>query len=585
VNGYVIVGKFGDDGFSGSKRNRGPDLEAAIAAAVAAAAEHGDCALMANTSARFGRGTSRRGEARALGQLYYEMRQQGVALRAVVDDEMLSEMLIGIGSTIASKYSSDLGESIRRARLREFNNGVFTGGAPRDGYRIVRVNDDEGRVVGREIVLDAPRADLWRRIFAMAREGVSDGRIARHLNAEGARTKSGRYFDRRAIGDGLACQFYAGRLVRNVRKPGELIVVEGRHPALIPPAEFDALQRQRSTRRDDAPLGRSGRRTGAGRPARNHALAGLARCACGQPMAAVVSNYVRKDGTRRRIYQCRSGMSGAGNCGAPCVSAELIDGEIVAALDRLLIDFDGWRDRIERGRSVERDRLTRELDRAERDHAAQAKRHEAVSAKWAEFLAAGDDTTAALVLPIVAHEREALTQAERRLTATHDALDSIPDQVDGDALLDFGAALRAAVRGRLDAGNGSMAAVNAALRELFECFAIHERDEKRLQPTEPGYVEFVPTGRRQVVVQPILLASVAESLQWQVQARSEGLLCAGDDGAPPLRWLTVPAEHVDGLSDQVHPVRVQISLYDRPSARSTSAVTSCGFSRCSASAA
>ena len=103
--GFEIIGeangrRFIDDGYSGSKRNRGPGLERAIDAAD----EHGEAELWANTSARFGRGTGRRDEARAIGELFYELRRKGVRLHAVQDDELVAnEMLVGIGSTIAAK--------------------------------------------------------------------------------------------------------------------------------------------------------------------------------------------------------------------------------------------------------------------------------------------------------------------------------------------------------------------------------------------------------------------------------------------------------------------------------------------------
>jgi hypothetical protein len=538
---------FADDGYSGSKRDRGPALERAIRAAVEAASDGSGAPveLWVNTPARLARGSGKKDEARSVLELFVHMQRQGVTLRSVNDDDLVRrEELVGFASRMAAKYAEDLSESVKRARLRDFEKGEFTGGAPRDGYKIVRTHDDQGRVIGREIVIDeGPRADLWRSIFALDKEGISAGKIARRLNVEGERTKSGRYFDRRAITDGLDCEFYAGRLVRNVRSPDDVTVVKGKHPALIPPAEFDAQRRKRRALREaEAPAVKPRRQKGAGRPAQNHALAGLAHCGrCGETMSAVTSNYVRKDGTRRRIYQCRSGISGAGNCGAPCVSAELIDAEIIEELDKLLIDFDGWRERIEASQSDERERLTAELARAERDHAEQVRRHDAVSGKWADYIAAGDETKAALVLAQVEREADTLAQAERRLTATRDALDSIPEQADRDALLDFGNALKEAVRGRLDAAKGSMAAVNAALLELFESFELGETEWAGFVNGEPAFT----SGRRAVMVQPILRESVALALadEWPK------LIPTDDPDAPPLRWLTVPPAPEPEASD------------------------------------
>jgi hypothetical protein len=82
-DGDDVIGEFEDDGYSGSKRDRGPGLEAAIAAVTKAAEECGHAELWANTSARFARGKGGPKAARALGGLYYDMKRVGVALRTV----------------------------------------------------------------------------------------------------------------------------------------------------------------------------------------------------------------------------------------------------------------------------------------------------------------------------------------------------------------------------------------------------------------------------------------------------------------------------------------------------------------------
>src|SRR4051812_30312993 len=66
-NNADVLGEFHEVGHSGSKKNRGPELEAAINAAVAAADEGRPVVeLWANTSARFARGSGKRNEARAI---------------------------------------------------------------------------------------------------------------------------------------------------------------------------------------------------------------------------------------------------------------------------------------------------------------------------------------------------------------------------------------------------------------------------------------------------------------------------------------------------------------------------------------
>ena len=113
--GREPLAEFAESGYSGSKGNRGPKLQAAIDAAVAAAAGHGHAELWAFHSSRFGRGSGKLGEARALGGLFYDLRSRGVSLRTVEDDEFVTnEQLIGIASSQAAKYADDLSAHVRR---------------------------------------------------------------------------------------------------------------------------------------------------------------------------------------------------------------------------------------------------------------------------------------------------------------------------------------------------------------------------------------------------------------------------------------------------------------------------------------
>lgn len=71
------VAVFKESGKSGSRGNRGPELQRAIDAAVAAAATSGHAELWAFHSSRFARGSGLLGEARALGKLFYDLRALG----------------------------------------------------------------------------------------------------------------------------------------------------------------------------------------------------------------------------------------------------------------------------------------------------------------------------------------------------------------------------------------------------------------------------------------------------------------------------------------------------------------------------
>ena len=499
----LVVGSFYDDGHSGSKKNRGPGLEQAIAAVTRAADEHGSAELWANTSARFARGSGRLGEARALGALFYDLRSRGVEIRTVADDEYLrNEMLVGFASAQAAKYSADLSESVKRAKRRQAEKGEHLGGPLPIGYRL-----DEDKAV----VIDPATAPTVERIFDLAAQGVPDSALARQMNSEGFRTRNGRPFDRRAIQAIVTNAFYAARIVYD----GETF--DAQHEPLIDAATFDRTQAQRPTRDRSRP-----EQHRAGRPARRHLLSSLAVCAkCGSPMFAYTSPYKRKDGTRARSYQCRSYRFSDGTCDQKPVDAEAIDAAVMERLHDLLPDFETWIAQLEDRHAGERQRLADLVNQAEADRDRQARALDQHERRYRDMVAR-DDAKADLALEFVADAHRDLADAETRLQATRDALDSIPASAPRDALLDFALSLRDAIRGQAENAHG-VEEVNRVLVTNFEAFEVHQEWELH-SDAEP----IVQAGR--VLIEPVLRIEVARRF-WPEP------LDASEPPAPPLEWI------------------------------------------------
>lgn len=536
-NGFEVFGPkgrdrywFEDNGFSGSKRNRGPELQEAIEEASRVAAERGACELWANTSARFGRGTSRPGEARAIGELFYELRKQNVVLHTVVDDQMVSnEMLVGIGSYIAAKYSEDLGESVKRAKLREFKTGKRPGGPVPDGYTTKEVIGSDDKSV-KEVVLDPVREPVVRTIFQLSEGGMPDTQIARRMNDDGFRTKNGRPYTRSSIWATLSNPFYAGR-VSMKPKDGERMVKDGKHPALVDPSTFDKIQAARTARDYAKPTEKA-----VGRPNENHVLARLGVCGqCGGRLFAKTSPYIRKDGTKKRSYSCQNAHLGTGLCDASPIDASVVDQAVIAALPDLFPDFDRWRDSVTAAHDTERDRLLGELDRATADFKKVENTLTKVEAQWTEFVESGDTDSASTVLPIVKKHRKSVTQAKSRLKATQDALKSLTDDPPTNTMLDFANSLQAALRGRLESSGGSIREINQMLRELFVEFRIQRvpdawqlgDDDADLIYDSEKEMEFHKS-RRVVVIQPFAKGGVFHWPYWLSEVSEP----------PPIKWLS-----------------------------------------------
>lgn len=163
-------------------------------------------------------------------------------------------------------YSANLGVEVRRGMEERFSRGLAVSGAPLGyAYR-------EGRLV------PVPEeAETVRLIYREFLNGVPAASIARRLNVLGLRTKRGGAWEDRTVRYVLKNPVYTGKLRR--REGGDGAgerIVKGRHPALIPEEEFEAVRHRLDTLRE-----RGQERTAPPSPSCG-ALRGLVRCgACG----------------------------------------------------------------------------------------------------------------------------------------------------------------------------------------------------------------------------------------------------------------------------------------------------------------
>jgi hypothetical protein len=281
-----------------------------------------------------------------------------------------------------------------------------------------------------------------------------------------------------------------------------------------------------------------------GRPPSNHALARLAVCGkCGARMTGYTSPYRRKsDGGRRREYRCINYHRGTGLCDASPIDAVLVDSAIASGLRELLVDFEGWRQRIEERHDAERAGLARQAEVAERELGAQRHKTNACEAKWAEYLAT-DEHKADVVLPIVEKERANLGRAEKRAQAARDALASVPTEAPMDSMLDFMNDLQKAINRCLD-DSRSLGEINLALRDLFASFKLSAGPKIEWRPGRG--IRFSGT-RTEILVQPYLRADVLDWARDWALADHEGWpkLIPTDEPPPPLHSLIAPCDNAE----------------------------------------
>jgi hypothetical protein len=475
---YVDPRTFMEESQSGWSKSRGSKTEGAMQAAIEAANQYGYAELWVTITSRPGRGSGKKDEARAYGEIWYFLRRHGVQVRSIYDPEFAErEELVGFGSKQSHDYSQALSANVKQAKRRDFEARKRLGAPVLDGYLHRVERDDRDRIVRTTYSFDPARAAVFNRMFALALAGHGAPTVARKLTAEGFRTEDGDAWQRTRIQDVLSNPFYAGlaaqrgenvngkyRRFRRARISGP-----GDWPGYITPEQYEAIQAAEDTR-DRAKPGRE-KASNAGRPTTRYVLHKLAVCAhCGHKMYCMTTPYKRKDGTQARHYVCGNHQPHkTGLCpvewAAARVSAEELDPWIIESLGGLVTNLDEWFQGILSTSDRERDGLERALGTAQQELEQNHQRQTRAQAHYLRALDAQDDLKAEAVAGVLANLRaeeqrfqRALRSAEARL-AEHGQANPL------DGALDWYNAL-------LRQRGGTVADVNEYLRLQFDAVII-----------------------------------------------------------------------------------------------------------------
>jgi DNA invertase Pin-like site-specific DNA recombinase len=310
-----VVATFGEQNASGYRRERGPELEAAMRAARTLAEQDGEAELWVFHSSRLARGDGRKGK-RSMQLVVAQLLYEDVIVRSVSDPEMVDPMLTGIGSKIGNQYSKDIGTHTKRGLRQRKEAGKPVGAVP-FGF-MVEVTVEGGKPVSRRLI-DPITGPLRAQALERLADGASPGSVARWLNAQGVKTRRGKSWTPRAM-----------------RQVAESDVHEGGngYPAIVTP---ELAQRARESLQRLDPVAVQ-RRTG-GRQPRDPAfiLRAIASCTCGAPLYTT-----RKYLGGERSYVCREHVQSSGLCHAKPIPAELLERHVLDHLARFTDDVESW---------------------------------------------------------------------------------------------------------------------------------------------------------------------------------------------------------------------------------------------------
>lgn len=242
--------------------------------------------------------------------------EMGVRYIAILDnvdskiDDGMNE-LAPFKAVMNDMYCRDGSKKIRSVFYQKKKNGEFIGSTPPYGYR----KDPEDR---HHLIVDEEEAVVIRRIYEMALNGYSYGKIARTLTKENIPVPSAtrnnvkktgalvNCWKESAVSDILKNQVYLGKIIQSkyrklnykskkkIRtKPDEWIIVDECHEPIISKEIFNMVQRISK----NPTFFRFG-----DKPAHNYLLKGLLRCAeCGAPLKTVYSDSVLKNHGEYRL--------------------------------------------------------------------------------------------------------------------------------------------------------------------------------------------------------------------------------------------------------------------------------------------
>jgi len=467
-----------DDGFSAWKANRGPGLADAKRLAVEAASRHGHAELWVEHSDRLARGDGL--AAAHLGEIYFEMRRQGVRLRSVQDDANLEDVIRAV--LIGERNSEDSRRkslAVQNGMRRRAERGQPNGGRAPLGYRWkVRMPGEPG---GYEVV--PHEAAIVRRIFTEFAAGKSQKQIARDLISDGVPAARSEWHQG-TISLMLRSPAYSGR--RSYK--GEILPGRADWEPIVDEALWDRVATLR-----EAAARTKGR--GRGRPSAGTHLFVRGLLKCGECGGAMVPRTIKPRSRTGRLYEaylCLNRIRDKDSCLQTPVPRRLVDEGVERHVVSTGIDIEASIAAIAEAMDSELTEAETMLAESEREEARAGDRLTRVRRDYQDGRLDAEDWREQRQ-ELIAQQNAAAASAAR-LRRQRDEVAARRAHADAESeLLHALADIRQAVLGEIREAVG-IDAIRAALTRLFSHFVLHRVDSPNM-PEHPGlYSDLVVPG-------------------------------------------------------------------------------------------
>lgn len=279
-SGYRVIGEYIDRALTGTKDDR-PDFQRMIHDAES----HQFQIVIVWKLDRFARN-------RYDSAMYKRiLKKHGVRVVSAMENISNSPegiILEGMLEALAEYYSANLSENIKRGQQESIKKGLFPGGAPPMGYKIV----------DHKLVPDERFAPILLEVYTRYANGEGLARISEDLNLRGYRTRQGHEFRPATFDRVIPNPAYIGQYIYGGTPVPDMC------PAIVPEDIYQkALDRRERNRRAPA----------AGRSNVDYLLTGKLFCGlCGAPMVGDCGTSV--GGERYHYYSCAAHKKRAANC-------------------------------------------------------------------------------------------------------------------------------------------------------------------------------------------------------------------------------------------------------------------------------
>ena len=319
--GFELYQIYSDEDYSGIDRNR-----PAFNSMLQAASEQKFDVVLAKTQSRFTRDMELVEK-----YLHGKFVEWGIRFIAVVDhvdtNDTANKKSRQINGLINEWYLEDLSTNVRSVLDHKRKEGLFIGSFARYGY--CKDPNAKGK-----LIIDPEAAEVVRRIFSMALNGIGAHKIARILNDEkipsptaykqlhgihyrsALKNTNAALWSSPTVSQILHDQLYIGNMVQGKHKKAsyksektiwipksQWIVVENTHEAIIERETFETVQRMMQGRTRSSVGGRI------------HPLARKVVCSCCGCIMEQTGRPPRADGTRIRYVRCRMHQRAPEVCG------------------------------------------------------------------------------------------------------------------------------------------------------------------------------------------------------------------------------------------------------------------------------